>query len=309
MWPAERIALNVSAERGSRHMSDLRWEIGDVTVTCVAEKDAAFPAGGFFPASSPEVIAGLDWLTPWAVGPDGNVKIVIQAMCVEADGTKIVVDTCVGQRPLPEMFQAMSNDGSFLVALADAGFAREDVDVVICTHLHFDHVGWNTMLDDGRWVPTFPNARYVLARTEYEHWRDASDDARTAASAITFDDAVTPLFDFDVVDLVDVDHQVTPTVSIFPTHGHSPGHVSVRIRSDGAEAIITGDCVHSPMQLAQPDWATVVDSDAVQSSATRRALVAECCDRDVLVIGTHFPPPTAGHIVDGGSGVRFRPLA
>jgi glyoxylase-like metal-dependent hydrolase (beta-lactamase superfamily II) len=222
---------------------------------------------------------------------------------------KIVVDTCVGQRPLPGMFASMSDDGAFLGALAAAGFAREDVDVVICTHLHFDHVGWNTMQVDGAWVPTFPNARYVLARPEYEHWRDASEAVRMASSAITFDDAVTPLFDFGVVDLVDVDHAVTAAVSLVPTPGHSPGHVSVRIRSDGAEAIITGDCVHSPVQLAEPDWFTVVDSDGAQSSATRRALVAACLDRDVLLIGTHFPPPTAGHVVTTDVGVRFRPLA
>jgi glyoxylase-like metal-dependent hydrolase (beta-lactamase superfamily II) len=291
-------------------MAEGQWKIGSVVVTRVAEQDAAIPAAAFFPGSTAEEIAGLDWLTPWAVEA-GNVKIVIQALCLEADGTRIVVDTCVGQRPLPDMYAAMANDGSFLGALADAGFAREDVDVVICTHLHFDHVGWNTMRDaDGRWVPTFPNARYVLARPEYEHWRAAGAEARVAASAVTFDDAVTPLFDFDVVDLVDVDHQVTPSVSLVPTPGHSPGHVSVRIVSGGAEALVTGDCVHSPIQLTRPEWGIVVDADPEQSSTTRRALVDRCCDRDVLVIGTHFPPPTAGHVVsDPGGGARFRPLA
>jgi len=291
-------------------MSELQWVIGTASVTCVAEQDAEIPANAFFPSAADAVLAAhADWLQPWAAGPDATVKIVIQALCVESEGRRIVVDTCVGQRPLPEFFAGMANDGSFLTALADAGFAREAVDVVICTHLHFDHVGWNTMWDGDRWVPTFPNARYVLARPEYEHWRDATEEVRAAGSAVTFADAVTPLFDFDVVDLVDVDHAVTDEVSLTPTPGHSPGHVSVRIRSGGAEALITGDCVHSPVQLAEPDWFTLVDSDTEMSTATRRALVAECRDRDVLVIGTHFPPPTAGHVVstpDGG--VRFRPL-
>ncbi len=290
-------------------MSELRWVIGSASVTRVLEQDAGFPAGGFFPSASPETLAGhAEWLAPWALEGDDKVLISIQALCVESDGKKIVVDTCVGQRPLPDMFAPMSDDGSFLGALAAAGFAREDVDVVVCTHLHFDHVGWNTMLEDGRWVPTFPNARYVVARAEYEHWRDASEEARTAASAITFDDAVSPLFDFGVVDLVDADHAVTSSVGLMPTPGHSPGHVSVRIRSEGAEAIITGDCVHSPVQIAEPDWFTAVDSDPDLSTATRRALIAECCDRDVLIIGTHFPPPTVGHIVSSPTGVRFRPL-
>jgi glyoxylase-like metal-dependent hydrolase (beta-lactamase superfamily II) len=292
-------------------MSELRWAVGTAAVTCVAEQDAAIPAAGFFPTSSPDRIAAhADWLTPWAVDADGNVKIVIQALCVESEGTRIVVDTCVGQRPLPELYAMLSNDGSFLSALSAAGFPPDEVDVVVCTHLHFDHVGWNTMWDGSRWVPTFPNARYVVVRTEYEHWRDANEESRSAASAITFDDAVAPLFDFGVVDLVEADHVITGEVSLFPTPGHSPGHVSVRIRSRGAEAVITGDCVHSPVQLAEPDWSIPVDTDPVQSGATRRALVDMCCDRDVLVLGTHFPPPTAGHIVSQpGGGVRFRPLA
>ena len=290
-------------------MSELRWVVGAASVTRVLEQDAGFPAGGFFPTSTPEGLAAhADWMAPWALDDAGNLKISIQALCVESEGHKIVVDTCVGQRTLPDMFASMSDDGSFLTALADAGFAREDVDAVICTHLHFDHVGWNTMWVDDAWVPTFPNARYVLARPEFEHWNAASEEARAAASAITFSDAVTPLFDFGVVDLVDVDHVVTGEVALIPTPGHSPGHVSVRIRSEGAEAIITGDCVHSPVQLMEPDWFTMVDSDPTQSNATRRALVAECLDRDVLVIGTHFPPPTAGRIVTTEAGVRFRPL-
>jgi glyoxylase-like metal-dependent hydrolase (beta-lactamase superfamily II) len=292
-------------------MAELRWAVGTASVTRVREQDAAFPASGFFPAATPDVLAAHDgWLAPWAVDGDGNVRICIQALGIESDGMRIIVDTCVGQRPLPGLFEGLSNDGSFLTALADAGFAREAVDVVVCTHLHFDHVGWNTMWDGDRWVPTFPNARYVLARAEYEHWRAQSEEVRQAHSAITFGDAVEPLFDAGVVDLVEPDHAISAAVSLMPTPGHSPGHVSVRIRSDGAEAIITGDCVHSPVQLAQPEWFTVVDSDPDRSTATRRALVAECRDRDVLVIGTHFPPPTAGHIVSArDGGVQFRPLA
>ena len=290
-------------------MSDLRWVIGSVVVQRVLEQDMAVPVDWFFPSSTPEgVAAHADWLAPWALDEEHRVRMAIQALCVESDGRKIVVDTCVGQRPLTEMFASMADDGSFLTALTDAGFAPESVDVVVCTHLHFDHVGWNTRLVDGQWVPTFPNARYVLARTEYEHWRAQTEAVRAAHSAITFTDAVEPLFGFGVVDLVDADHEVTESVSLFPTPGHSPGHVSVRIRSGGAEAVITGDCVHSPIQLAEPHWATAVDTDAEESTATRRALVAECLDREVLVIGTHFPPPTAGHIVTTGSGVRFRPL-
>ena len=296
---------------GDDGVTELRWVIGTVVVRPVVEQAMAVGVGWFFPGSDPERIAAhAEWAAPWAVDDQQQVRMAIQALCVDDGGTRIVVDTCVGQRPLPELFESMADDGGFLTAMADAGFAVDDVDVVICTHLHFDHVGWNTRWEGDRWVPTFPNARYVLARPEYEHWRAQPREVRDAHSAVTFDAAVEPLFAFGAVDLVECDHQVTSTVSLMPTPGHSPGHVSVRIRSEGADAIITGDCVHSPLQLAEPDWFTAVDSDTDRSTETRRALVAECCDRDVLVIGTHFPPPTAGHIVstpDGG--VRFRPLS
>jgi glyoxylase-like metal-dependent hydrolase (beta-lactamase superfamily II) len=158
-------------------------------------------------------------------------------------------------------------------------------------------------------VPTFPNARYLLAQREYEHWIDASEEERYRSSAVTFDDAVLPLFDADVVDLVEVDHQVTGDVALEHTPGHTPGHVSVRIRSQGEVAIITGDCMHHAVQVAEPGWGLHVDTDGNQSAATRRRLVAECCDQPVLVIGTHFPPPTAGHVVSGPHGARFQPLA
>jgi len=137
----------------------------------------------------------------------------------------------------------------------------------------------------------------------------ASEEERNNAAAVTIHDAVMPLFDHRVVDLVDVDHQVTPDMSLEHTPGHTPGHVSVRIRSGGEEAIITGDCAHHAVQFAEPHWHATVDTDPDQSTASRRRIVAECCDQPVLVIGTHFPPPTAGHIVstpDGG--VRFQLL-
>jgi len=290
-------------------MSELRWQVGDAAVTRVVEREAAIPGGGFIPGATPEVLERhREWLAPWSVDEEGRLGLSIHALCVEVDGRKIIVDTCVGPHELPGMFSFMQDDGAFLTALADAGFARETIDTVICTHLHFDHVGWNTMRVDGALVPTFPNARYVIARPEFEHWSAATAETRAHATALTIDEAVMPLFDFGVVDLVATDHRVSDSVALFPTHGHTPGHVSVRIESAGAAAIITGDCVHHPVQLAEPACATDVDHDPVVSTQTRRDLIAAALDRGVLVIGTHFPPPTAGHIVTTPDGPRFRPL-
>jgi glyoxylase-like metal-dependent hydrolase (beta-lactamase superfamily II) len=281
--------------------------IGDVTVTMVIERHTETPVG-FLPAVSEDALARhREWLSPWALG-DGQLRFVIQALCLEADGRKIVIDTGVGPRELPEIYACVANDGSFINTLSAAGFGRDDVDLVICTHLHFDHVGWNTIREDGHWVPTFRQARYLLARPEYEHWQAASAEARAACSVFNLEDAVTPLLDAGVVDLVDPDHRVSEAIWLVPTPGHSPGHASVRISSRGQNALITGDCAHHPVQLAEPQWHSVADLDPHVASSTRRRLVSEYVDTPVLIIGTHFPPPTAGHLLSSEEGVCFRPV-
>ena len=189
---------------------------------------------------------------------------------------------------------------SFLTDLVDAGSPRESIDVVLCTHLHLDHVGWNTMRVDGRWVPTFPNARYLFARTEWEYWKDQPEEF---GPVIT--DSVRPIIDAGLADLVEMDHQLTDEVRLEPTPGHTPGHVSVHIRSAGEEAMITGDMMHHPCQIARPDWSTVLDYDAEQSRRSRRGFLERCAQGPVLVIGTHFMPPTAGRIVRDGDTYRF----
>lgn len=286
-----------------------QWRVGDVTVSAIIERRNQIPASGFLPTATDAALAGqLGWLSPWAVSEDGQLRFVIQALGLHADGRKILIDTCIGPRRLPEAYAGLANDGSFIEALTAAGFGRNDVDVVICTHLHFDHVGWNTIADGGTWVPTFRKARYVVARAEYEHWNGASASERAASDLHSFDDAVLPLFAAGVVDLVEADHQVSAAVRLFPTPGHTPGHVSVAITSGGDRALITGDCAHHPAQLAQPGWHSVADADPVMASATRRELARAYADTPVLIIGTHFPPPTAGHLITVDGAVRFRPV-
>jgi glyoxylase-like metal-dependent hydrolase (beta-lactamase superfamily II) len=283
------------------------WKIGDVTVTMVIERHTELPVGDFIPVAGEAVSGHREWLQPWALSETGCLRFVIQALCVEHAGEKIVVDTCIGPRQLPEMYVGLENDGSFIGALTAAGFGRDDVSRVICTHLHFDHVGWNTLLEDGHWVPTFRQARYTVVEQEYRHWMSTSEEVKARSNVLNFDDAVLPLFAAGVVDLVDSNHQINDAIELLPTPGHTPGHVSVLISSKGASALITGDCAHHPVQLARPDWYTLADADPEMSCATRQRLIDEYADSPVLIIGTHFPPPSAGRLVRGDKGVRFEP--
>ena len=290
---------------------NLHWKIGDVTVTRVVESVAHIPAFGLLPDADDSVIAShASWLRPHFVDDDGNLVLSIHALAVSVGDRRIIVDTCIGNdRHIPGM-EALNLQTPFLADLAEAGFPREEVDTVICTHLHFDHVGWNTMLVDGEWVPTFPNARYVLCRDEWAHW-DASfpEIGEAAGYAATIDDAVRPVVDAGLADLVAPDHRVTDEIRLELTPGHTPGHVAVHIESGGEHALITGDLAHHPVQFAEPDWFADPDTDRAQSAATRRRLLDEYADTDVLVIGTHFGPPCAGHLVTSGNGYRFQAVA
>ena len=281
-------------------MANLGWKIGSVAITRIAESCNPLPPTGLYPAATPEALAPhADWLRPHFLDADGNFLLSIHALVVESQGRRILVDTCVGEHVLPG-FQSLGNP-AFLQDLAAAGFPRESIDVVLCTHLHFDHVGWNTMKVGGRWVPTFPRARYLFARSEWDHWNDRTD----RGYARTLDDAVRPIVDAGLADLVETNHRVTDEVWLEPTPGHTPGHVSVRIASRGEQAFITGDMTHHPVLWAEPDWGMDADSDSKQAALSRRRVIAESADRPVLVIGTHYAPPTAGHIVTFGGRTRF----
>ena len=289
---------------------NLQWKIGDVTITRVVESVTHIPPVGFLADADAAVIAShASWLRPHFVDDDGNFILSIHALAVNAGDRKIIVDTCIGNdRVLPGM-EALNLQTPFLDDLAAAGFPCEEVDTVICTHLHFDHVGWNTMLVDGPWVPTFPNARYVLCRDEWAHWSTEAGGEGGTGYASTLDDAVRPVIDAGLADLVAPDHRVTDEIRLELTPGHTPGHVAVHIESGGEHAFITGDLAHHPVQFAEPDWAAAPDTDREQSAATRRRLLDEYADTDVLVIGTHFGPPCAGHLVTSGNGYLFEAVS
>jgi glyoxylase-like metal-dependent hydrolase (beta-lactamase superfamily II) len=280
----------------------MKWKIGDVNVTKVVELEMAGGTRFILPQATPETIREIDWLHPHFADERGRLRMSIHALIVETPERRIVVDTCLGndkERRIPTWYKLQ---GPFLAELEAAGYPRESIDTVLCTHLHVDHVGWNTMLVDGRWVPTFPKARYVMGRVEFEHWRGQKENAD---HHVVFADSIAPVWDAGLVELVETDHRLCEEVSLVPTPGHTPGHVSVRIASKGEEALITGDFIHHPCQMTHLDWSSTVDSNPAQATRTREETFSRLAGTPTLVIGTHFATPTAGRIVRDGNAFRL----
>jgi len=282
----------------------LQWQIGDVKVTRVVEMHTDVPHDGpvpFILDATPDALKSMPWLYPDFVTPEGLMRLSIHALLVDAPGIRLVVDTCLGNDKPRHLLGGNALHTQFLDDIAAAGFPRERVDAVVCTHLHVDHVGWNTILVDGKWVPTFPNARYLVGRVEYEHWVSEGEGEMTEIMA----DSVAPIFDAGLAQMVELDHRISPELCLVPTTGHTPGHVSVMIESKGERAVITGDMMHHPCQIGRPHWSAEFDSDKAASAATRKARVAEWADNSLLVIGTHFAAPTAGRIRRDGESYVF----
>ena len=281
----------------------MRWLVGGVGVTKIVELEVTGGSRFLLPQATYDEILPIEWLRPDFADGRGRLKMSIHALVVDTGRRRILVDTCLGNdkenRRIPSWNGLQTR---FLADLPAAGYPRETIDTVLCTHLHVDHVGWNTMLVDGSWVPTFPNARYLMGRVEFEHWR--AQHEREDMQAV-FADSVAPVRNAGLVDLVETDHRVCDEVRLVPTPGHTPGHVSVEIASAGEEALITGDFMHHPCQMARPDWSSTADSDPEQARQTRGRMLAGLADTPTLVIGTHFAGRTAGHVVPDGNAFRL----
>ena len=281
----------------------LSWQVGAVKVTRIVEMElpVAYHPKGPFPQATPEALRNIPWLYPHYVNEQDEMLLSIHALLVEAPGLKLVVDTCIGNDKARAMLGGSALSTPFLEHLAQVGWSRDDVDAVVCTHLHVDHVGWNTMLEGGRWVPTFPKARYLIGAKELEHWSAAPGGEHPQILA----DSVQPILDAGLAELVEMDHRISPEIRLIPSPGHTPGHVCVMIESEGQTAVITGDMTHHPFQLAHPDWSPLFDSDPKGAASMRAHLFAEWADASILVIGTHYAAPTAGRVRRDGDAFRF----
>jgi len=283
-----------------------KWQIGDVEVVRIVEVNAhEDPFEMLSEGLTADIARKHDWLVPHFATAEGRMMISFQAFVLRSGKDRVMIDTCIGndrEREFP-IFTNMHT--SFLEDLEFAGYPRASITRVLCTHLHFDHVGWNTMKVNGRFVPTFPNARYLFGRKEYDHWQMLK---RTGGyhDVSHLVDSIDPITEAGLADFIEPTASITEEVSLVPTPGHTPGHVSVIIRSKGAEAIITGDMMHHPIQFAESGRTTNFDMDKEQGIRTRKEMFGRLADKDILVIGTHFCDPTSGYVVRDGENWRLK---
>lgn len=281
-------------------------QVGDLTIHRVVEQEEPlFDALEFFPGLTRETLdENRAWLEPEALDPaTGKVRLCVQSYVVRTPRHTILVDSCVGngkERP-GRPFWHMRRDDAWERGLAAAGVRVEEVDYVMCTHLHADHVGWNTRLEDGRWVPTFPNARYVFGEKEFAHW--SAEHAKAANPVMA--DSVLPVVEARRADLVRTDAALDDHVRLVPTPGHTPDHYSVELGRGGTAAVLTGDLIHSPLQARYPELSMRADFDPAQAARTRRRFLECHCDAGTLLCTAHFPSPSVGRLGRWGDGFRF----
>ncbi|QOG16381.1 MULTISPECIES: MBL fold metallo-hydrolase [Bradyrhizobium] len=280
----------------------LKYSVGDLTIHRVIEQESPFfPALEFIPGLTAEVLAeNRAWMRHAKALDDADTLILcFQSYVVKTPHHTILIDSCIGNdksRPQRPKWH-MKTDDTYMRALGAAGVSVEDIDFVMCTHLHVDHVGWNTRMENGRWVPTFPKARYVFAKQEFDYWTEQNAKAEVPP----FADSVLPVVEAGRHELVGNDHQIGDHVRIVPTPGHTPGHVAFAMGRGKDDAVFTGDLIHSPLQTLYPELSMKFDVDQAIAAKTRRSVLERYCDTDTLCCTAHFPSPSVGRIKRKGN--------
>ena len=290
--------------RSSRPSVTQGITVGDIEISSVVETDMLMTPTSLIPEASAEGMARhREWLAPDYVNEDGNLIVTIRTYVVRTRHHTILVDTGFGSGKSHGMPPENERKGNFLHDLQIAGVAPDAVDIVLCTHLHIDHVGWNTRLENGRWVPTFPRARYLFGRKDWEYF--STNDAAAGAGRDVIDESVRPVVEAGQVDLIDGTHAIEDGVLVEPLPGHTPGQVSLRLTSNGKEALLIGDLMHHPVQCAEPQWNSVACADVELARAARRRFLERYAETNVRVLTAHFAAPTGGYIVTAGNAWRF----
>ncbi|MBV8510187.1 MAG: MBL fold metallo-hydrolase [Xanthobacteraceae bacterium] len=283
----------------------LKFSVGDLTIHRIIEQETTFlKAQDMLPDLTPDLLAeNRAWMQQAGAMDDTDTLILcFQSYIVQTPHHTVLIDSCIGNdKPRPgRPHWNMKTDDSYMRALAASGFSVADIDFVMCTHLHVDHVGWNTRLDNGRWVPTFPKARYVFAKSEYEYWVDMNKKTEVPP----FVDSVLPVVEAKKADIVAHDFVLGDHARILPTPGHTPGHVAFTFGRGKDDVVFAGDLMHTPLQTRYPELSPKFDVDPKLAGATRRDFLQRFCDTDTLCCTAHFPSPSAGKIRPWGNGFR-----
>lgn len=280
--------------------------VGDISVARIMEMNYPFDRFEFYPETTEaDWKPHLDWLIREGGLDPVSKKIVlpIQSYVVRTSHHTILIDTCGGNdkhRPHRPGWH-MNTDQSYMQALAKEGLTPQDIDYVMCTHLHLDHVGWNTRLIDGRWVPTFPNAKYIMSKKDLDFLMEEGN----SYAMMPVNDSVLPVIEAGQAELVTSDFALDDEVWLEPSPGHTPDHFSVKLASNNKSAVMGGDLMHSPVQCLHPEWAARPDWDVELARQTRRHFMETYSETDALVCMAHFPLPSAGRIVASGDAFRF----
>ena len=288
----------------------MRGELGRLAIHTVREGEGIMPMQFAVAGVTGEDLASM---RPWYWSPElsddpvaAQFRIEVQSFVLQVDGLNVLIDSCCGNDKTRSVAWAHQLQSDWLLNLARAGFRPEDIHVVLCTHLHADHVGWNTRLDNGRWVPTFPNARYVFSRKDYEFFRVQTHEAHNREAYL---DSVLPVVDAGLADIVESDHcvhrEIGDGIWLQDAAGHSPGSVVVNARRGGARTMFLGDVLHHPIQLVRPDLPFFADEDREAACSTRQRLLAEAADQDAILYPAHFPVPSGGHVRRAAGHFRY----
>ena len=286
--------------------------LGDARLTSVEEISGHRYAPDFLlPQVTADIVArNAAWMAPDLFDPARNLLAMVrQSNVIRTRHHTILIDTCVGdckQRAVPTFHMLNSPWRSNLAA---AGVHPDQVDFVMCTHLHVDHVGWNTQLLDGRWVPTFPNARYIFGRTEFNRWMVAHAEGQDSPDGPVFADSVLPVVEAGQALVVDDGAELSNGFHLEPTPGHSPGHVAFHLNSSGAHVVFCGDVMHHPLQVRAPHLSSRFCEDPAASARTRAAFLARHADTDTIIAPAHFERGTLGRVRSASDGFHYDFLA
>ncbi len=287
------------------------YKLGELEIYRAIESEVPiFDTFSFFPDATKEVVeANKDWLMSRYIDPKTiEVILCIQSYVIKTSHHTILVDTCVGNhKSRPARPSWHMQNSPFIEELAGVGVHPEEVDFVLCTHLHVDHVGWNTRLLDGRWVPTFPNAKYIFSRNEFELWAARYEKGETVPVPLVYEDSVLPIVEAGQAIIVEDTHQIDDGMWLEPAPGHTPGHVMLNLKSGEETALMSGDVIHHPLQLIRPDWSSRACEDPHLSAVSRTKMLESVADTNTLLCPAHFGSPTMGHVISHATdGFRYR---